>query len=87
MKLVYRLLAEDLIEKAGRFYLPENGAGEEALIDELCLRIEEAPGTEGELIHKTLRSFVASGFLKFETIGTMVRWFWTHNNRVDHHPI
>mgnify|MGYP001446353125 CR=1 FL=1 len=87
MKLVYRLLAEDLIEKVGRFGLPENGAGEEALIEGLCLRIEEATGTDRELVGKTLRSFVASGYLKAETIGAMVRWFWTHNNRVDHHPI
>ena len=84
MKLVYRLLAEDLIEKVGRFGLPENGAGEDALLEGLCLRIEEATGTDRELIGKTLRSFVASGYLKAETIGAMVRWFWTHNNRVDH---
>jgi anaerobic magnesium-protoporphyrin IX monomethyl ester cyclase len=87
MKLVYRLLAEDLIEKAGRFDLLETNAGGETLLQGLCLRIEKTTGIDGELIRKTLRSFVASGYLKAETVGTTVRWFWTHNNRVDHHRI
>jgi anaerobic magnesium-protoporphyrin IX monomethyl ester cyclase len=85
MKLVYRLLAEDLIEKVGDFCLPLTGNHGETILEKLCLRIEEATAIDGELIRKTLRSFVASGYLKAETDGAMVHWFWTHNNRVDHH--
>ncbi|MBE0558376.1 MAG: hypothetical protein IH628_14190, partial [Proteobacteria bacterium] len=85
MKLVYRLLAEDLIEKNGMSCLAKIGAGEEAPLEELCRRIEKATGIDGGLIRKTLQSFVVSGYLKEETVGATVHWFWTHNNRVDHH--
>ncbi len=87
MQLVYRLLAEDLIEKAGVFCLPKIGNRAEAILEELCLRIEQATAIDGELIRKTLRSFVASGYLKAESDGATVHWFWTHNNRVDHHRL
>jgi anaerobic magnesium-protoporphyrin IX monomethyl ester cyclase len=87
MNLVYRLLAEDLIEKNGGFLLPGIGERGETVLEELRLRIEGATGIDGGLIRKTLRSFVASGFLKAEADGAAVRWFWTHNNRVDHHGL
>jgi anaerobic magnesium-protoporphyrin IX monomethyl ester cyclase len=86
MKLVYRLLSEDLIEKTGGFPLPEiDGSGEETILEKLCLRIEEVTGIDGVLIRKTLRSFVVSGYIKAETSGKTVNWHWTHNNRIDHH--
>ena len=83
MKLVYRLLAEDLIEEVGTVRRPGVGQGKTALLEELCVRIEGATGIDGGLIRRTLRSFVASGYLKAERAGETARWFWTHNNRVD----
>ena len=48
MKLVYRLLSEDLIEKVGAFPLPEIADGSnDGSLEELCRRIEEATGEEG----------------------------------------
>ncbi len=86
MKLVYRLLSEDLIEKTGRFGMPAVGS-EDAILEELGQRMEGATGIDRGLIRTTLRSFVASGYLKAETDGATVHWFWTHNNHVDHHRI
>ncbi len=85
MKLIYRLLSEDLIEKSGAFILPGIADGsEEATLQELCRRIEAGTGVDGVLVKKTLRSLLASGYLKAENTGQMVRWYWTHNRHVDH---
>ena len=47
MKLVYRLLSEDLIEKWGAIPAPDSTESTELLQEELCRRIEEATGVEG----------------------------------------
>jgi hypothetical protein len=57
------------------------------ILEELCLRIEEVTGIDGVLIRKTLGSFVVSGYIKAETAGKTVNWFWTHNNCIVHHPM
>ncbi len=88
MNLVYRLLAEDLVERQGRVPLPDcDGDRAELPLEGLCRRIEEATGSDGALVHATLRSLVAAGYLKAETDSTAVTWFWTHNNRVDRHRL
>jgi anaerobic magnesium-protoporphyrin IX monomethyl ester cyclase len=84
MKLVYRLLSEDLIEERGSFSLSEiEDREEDGGLEKLCLRIAEATGEDGELIRKTLLSFVASGYIKAKTTGNRLDWFWTHNRSVD----
>jgi radical SAM superfamily enzyme YgiQ (UPF0313 family) len=84
MKLVYRLLSEDLIEKAGEFSLRgvANGSHDETL-EELCRRIEAVTGEEGALIWKTLRSLVDAGYIKAERKDRALRWYWTHNRHND----
>jgi anaerobic magnesium-protoporphyrin IX monomethyl ester cyclase len=85
MKLVYRLLSEDLIEKGGEFSLPAaiDGESEEASIEVLCHRIEKMTGIDEMLIRKTLRSFAVSGYIKLEVMGKIHKWHWTHNRHVD----
>jgi anaerobic magnesium-protoporphyrin IX monomethyl ester cyclase len=83
MKLVWRLLSEDLIERLGEIP-PEDAAENPANIqDILCRRIEEATGIDGNLIDATIRVFVDRGYIRPETDGGRRRWHWTHNNRVD----
>jgi radical SAM superfamily enzyme YgiQ (UPF0313 family) len=81
MKLVYRLLAEDLIESLG---VIETGAGEvDARSAEagLCRRIGDETGIEEELIRKTMRDFVEKGYLYLADYGDHAAWRWSHNNR------
>ena len=88
MKLVYRLLSEDLIEKVGTFPPPESADGsKDGSLEDLCRRIEEVTGVEGTLIRKTLRSFLDSGYIKTDMAGNLLRWYWTHNRHVDRMPI
>ena len=88
MKLVYRLLSEDLIEKVGAFPRPGHADGNsDVSLEELCRRIEEVTGVERALIRKTLRSFVNSGYIKADIAGGLLRWYWTHNRHVDRMPI
>jgi anaerobic magnesium-protoporphyrin IX monomethyl ester cyclase len=82
MKLVWRLLSEDLIEKLGE--IPSDVIENSASIqDILCRRIEEATGVDGALIDATIRAFVDKGYIRPETDGGQCRWHWTHNNHVD----
>jgi anaerobic magnesium-protoporphyrin IX monomethyl ester cyclase len=87
MKLVYRLLSEDLIERVGN--LSGKGMGKEdgTALELLCCKIEEATGEEGTLIRKTLGSFAAQGFIKAETYGDGLHWYWTHNRDVERLPL
>ncbi|MDD5711316.1 MAG: radical SAM protein [Smithellaceae bacterium] len=78
---VYRLLSEDLIEKCGTFM---GNAIVEDTIKELCRRIAGlAADTEAKLIEKTIRDFIAKGYVKTKKEGGTLVWYWTHNNKVD----
>lgn len=88
MKLVYRLLSEDLIEKMGVLSLPGDAGGStNGSLDELCGRISEVTGAEGALVRRTLQSFVEAGFIKANIEEGVLRWYWTHNRHIDHLPI
>ena len=83
MKLVYRLLSEDLIEKCGAILASDFEGSRDRLQQELCRRIADATGVEGGLIDSTIRIFVEKGYIRPEIEGGKCRWHWTHNNRVD----
>jgi anaerobic magnesium-protoporphyrin IX monomethyl ester cyclase len=89
MKLVYRLFAEDLIEKMGAIAITSfeiDDGSEEASLGVICRRIQEATGINGALIRKTLQSLAESGYIKTEVTEKMLRWHWTHNRQVDRRP-
>ena len=86
MKLVYRLLSEDLIEKLGTYPAHDFEGGTDRLREELCRRIEEATGIEGGLIRRTIQGFVERGYVRAAILGGECRWHWTHNQWVDHPP-
>jgi len=83
MKLVYRLLSEDLIEKCGAILASDFEGSRDRLQQELCRRIADATGVEGGLIDSTIRIFVEKGYIRPEIEGGKCRWHWTHNNRID----
>jgi hypothetical protein len=83
MKLVYRLLSEDIIEKWGAFPVADFEESADRLQEELCRRIEEATGVEGRLIRGAIRGFVEKGYIRAVISDGECRWHWTHNNRVD----
>ena len=83
MKLVYRLLSEDLIEKWGVIPASDSAQSMDFLQEALCRRIEETTGVEGGLIRRTIRGFVEKGYIRAAILGGECRWHWTHNNRID----
>jgi len=84
MKLVYRLLSEDLIEKWGVIPVPNSARNPDLLQEALCRRIEEGTGIDGGLIRRTIRGFVEKGYILAAMTGGECRWHWSHNNRIDH---
>jgi anaerobic magnesium-protoporphyrin IX monomethyl ester cyclase len=84
MKLVYCLLSEDLIEKWGAVPEPDFEGNTDRFQEELCRRIAEATGVEGGLIRRAIRGFVEKGYIRASISGGECRWYWTHNQRVDH---
>ena len=83
MKLVYRLLSEDLIETEGAF--PAQGSAENMglLQEELSRRIAKATGVDDGIVGRTIRGLVEKGYIRHAISGGECRWRWTHNNRVD----
>ncbi len=98
MKLVYRLLSEDLVERWGGFAGGESEMDDEALLGLLCQRIGEAVrangGLEGApegdwvcgLAEKTLRSLASLGHIGLDRRGGRAQWHWRHNRHVDRFP-
>ena len=88
MKLVFRLLSEDLIEAWGAFPLTETDPKDSgSSLEVLCRKIEAATGEEGALIRSTLQSFQELGYIKKEIHEEGVRWYWTHNRNVERLPL
>lgn len=81
MELVFRLLAEDLIEEHGVLTDKDGSAGMESLREELCRRIEKATHVDGPLIRRTIAMFLEKGYLRLGELNGIYRWFWTHNQR------
>jgi len=79
-RLIYRILAEDLVESLGVF----PAAGDPAdTRGELCRRIQGVSGESLPLVEKVIGEFAGKGFLKADRQGDRYRWYWTHNNKVD----
>ena len=87
MELVFRLLAEDLIEEHGVLTEKDRSAGMESLREELCRRIEKVTHVDGPLIRRTIALFLEKGYLRLGELNDIYRWFWTHNQRAEHSPI
>ena len=87
MELVFRLLAEDLIEEHGVLTEKDRSAGMESLREELCRRIEKVTHVDGPLIRRTIAFFLEKGYLRLGELNDIYRWFWTHNQRAEHSPI
>jgi len=85
MKLVYRLLSEDLIEELGAIS-EAVGSATEHLQEELCRRIAGITGEDIGLIRRTIAMLVAKGYIRLRTVNDERRWFWTHNQQVEHLP-
>ena len=83
MKLVYRLLSEDLIEKWGALPAPDLTESTELLQEELCRRIVKATGVDDGMVCRTIRGLVEKGYVRAAISGGECVWHWTHNNRVD----
>jgi len=83
MKLVYRLLSEDLIEGLG---IVKNCTDSGFAEKELSRRITAATGIEEELIRKTVSDFIGKGYLVPAISKDTCVWHWTHNNRNPSEP-
>jgi hypothetical protein len=81
MELVYRLLSEDLIENLGVIVTADCDNPVVFAEEELCRRIEEATGADGELIRKTIRDFIEKGYICQDVTPNKRLWRWMHNNR------
>jgi len=78
MRLIFRLLSEDLIAEAGSF--PKNDHNP---TNKLVNNIMSLTGIEADFAHKTIQSLIDKGYLKFKSSDGHINWYWTHNTHVD----
>jgi anaerobic magnesium-protoporphyrin IX monomethyl ester cyclase len=80
MKLVYKMLAWDLVEKLGTF--PLDAIGYETA-NMLSLRIEDETAAEPVLVRKLISEFVQKGYIKSRIANGKLIWYWTRNRYQD----
>ena len=78
MQLIYRMLAEDLIER----YASGIPAGDDP-ITALAARIAGSADMDKSMVRRHIAPLVEKGLVKQEVSEGAGRWYWTHNNRVD----
>lgn len=83
MKLVYKMLSEDLLEACGSFVADTPNSDPEETFAPFCQRIEEATGLDPDLIHATIKSFIDAGYIKVRQEDDHLIWYWSHNIKVD----
>jgi hypothetical protein len=82
MNLVYKVLAEDIIEETACSL--KDGANPVALLSE---SIADRIGTDHAFTHRVIKNFFDMGFLRHESINGSYRYHWTHNKDIDKLPI
>ena len=82
MKLVYRLLSEDLIEDLWSLHGQASQLEKQEALALLCALVERATGNIYDLVDKTIRSLEENGYIKYSENGKRA-WYWTHNCRID----
>jgi radical SAM superfamily enzyme YgiQ (UPF0313 family) len=81
MKLIYKLLAEDIIENN---LLPPNTATDP--LEALTAHVIQATGMAPALVTRTVKSLADVGHLRNEPTQTGTTWFWTYNRQQAHSP-
>jgi anaerobic magnesium-protoporphyrin IX monomethyl ester cyclase len=82
LRLVYRILSEDLIEES-----PCRNAEGSHPIELLADSVAKKTGTDRSFASKVLTGYFDSGYIKAELMNGSYRYYWTHNRQTDTLPI
>jgi ribosomal protein S17E len=80
--LIYKLLAQDIIERYGSFpteSFQKNSSDES--VDILCRKVQKITDMETHIVNSTLKSLINSGYIKSQPASDKITWHWTHNNK------
>lgn len=80
-QLIFRMFSEDLLEGLPLL----NGDGETA--EGLAGEIASLTGMDGGLVNRTITNLSKAGYLKHRRENGGIRWYWTHNNRIEELPV
>jgi anaerobic magnesium-protoporphyrin IX monomethyl ester cyclase len=82
MNLVYKVLAQDIIEETACAL--KDGSNPVAL---LSSSIAKRTGNDEAFTLRVIKNFFDMGFLKHEAVNGSYRYYWTHNKDIDKLPI
>ena len=82
MRLIYRLLSEDLLERYGAVATISPDA-----LRDIASDIAGITALDSEFVHFTLQSLINVGYVKGDLRDGTARYFWTHNNRTEVLPV
>jgi len=80
-EIIHQLFTKDIIEKQGIFNT--NGDKDHSQ-KQLAGMIASFLGKEQSLVEFIIKNIVLSGYLKSTTENKKIKWYWTHNNKLDH---
>lgn len=82
MRLIYQLLNGDLIDE--KTPIPTLDPDPAAA---LAAHISRTTAMDQPLVDRTIKSLMASGYIRCEPAGEGFKWFWTYNNRLARAPM
>ncbi|MBR9981235.1 MAG: radical SAM protein, partial [Desulfatitalea sp.] len=82
MRLIYQLLADDMIDST---CLPAGADGPDAT-EALVAYIAQSTRMDTPLVDRTIKSLVSQGYLKCQPAPDGLYWFWTYNNHMERPP-
>ena len=82
-RLVYKILSEDLIESCGTFPEDSSDISSGKSVELLCGRIAEKTAMDADLIDKTIKHFIYSGYLKSRHEVGRIVWYWMRQSGID----
>lgn len=82
MNLVYKVLAEDIIEETS--CVLKDGINP---VELLSASIADKTGTDNAFTLRVIKNFFDMGYLRHETINGSYRYYWTHNKDIEKLPI
>ncbi|MFZ5572192.1 MAG: B12-binding domain-containing radical SAM protein [Thermodesulfobacteriota bacterium] len=83
-EIVHQLFSRDLIESHAIFpFSDDNGQSLHQLTDMIATQLNK----EIQIVEPIIRQIIRSGYLTSKTADGVIKWHWTHNNKMEQPPI
>jgi hypothetical protein len=80
MHLIYKLLSEDLVDNQQVWPLTDNDYEPEASFVASIIQMTQM---DAAMVERSIKNLILMGYLGYRRVQNGIKWFWTHNNKVE----